>query len=38
MLFDGVVDPVKGAMRPDLSRPGIGLELKQADAEEFRVK
>ncbi|HET7227381.1 MAG TPA: enolase C-terminal domain-like protein [Chthoniobacterales bacterium] len=37
MLFDGVIDPVDGAMRPDLSRSGIGLELKFADAEKFRV-
>jgi L-alanine-DL-glutamate epimerase-like enolase superfamily enzyme len=37
-LFDGVIEPVEGAMRPDLSRPGIGLELKTADAEQFRVK
>jgi len=38
MLFDGVVDPVGGTMRPDLSRAGVGLELKIADAEPFRVK
>jgi L-alanine-DL-glutamate epimerase-like enolase superfamily enzyme len=35
MLFDGVPQPVNGALRPDLSRPGIGLELKRADAERF---
>jgi len=33
MLFDGVLEPVGGALRPDLSRPGNGLELKRADAE-----
>jgi L-alanine-DL-glutamate epimerase-like enolase superfamily enzyme len=38
MLFDGFVDPVDGAMRPDVSRPGIGLEFKAGDAEQFRVK
>jgi L-alanine-DL-glutamate epimerase-like enolase superfamily enzyme len=35
MLFDGAPQPVKGVLRPDLSRPGIGLELKRADAERF---
>lgn len=28
MLFDGVLDPIGGELRPDLSRPGNGLELK----------
>jgi L-alanine-DL-glutamate epimerase-like enolase superfamily enzyme len=36
ILFDGVLDPVEGALRPDLSRPGAGLELKAADAEPYR--
>ncbi len=35
MLFDGAPQPVDGELRPDLSRPGIGLELKRADAERF---
>lgn len=35
MLFDGVPQPVDGALRPDLSRPGIGIELKQVDAQRF---
>jgi L-alanine-DL-glutamate epimerase-like enolase superfamily enzyme len=35
MLFDGVPEPVDGELRPDLSRPGIGLTLKQADAQKF---
>ena len=35
MLFDGVPQPVNGELRPDLSRPGIGLELKRADAQRF---
>ncbi len=35
MLFDGVLEPKDGALRPDLSRPGNGLELKRADAEQF---
>ena len=36
MLFDGFREPVKGAMHPDLTRPGIGLEFKRQDAESFR--
>ncbi len=32
LLFDGVLDPTGGVLRPDLSRPGLGLELKRADA------
>ena len=35
LLFDGILDPVDGALRPDLSRPGNGLELKRADAERY---
>jgi len=31
--FDGFVEPVNGAIRPDLSRPGIGVELKEQDLE-----
>jgi hypothetical protein len=37
LLFDGAPQPVGGALCPDLSRPGIGLELKQADAERYAV-
>ena len=35
MFFDGTPQPVSGTLRPDLSRPGMGLELKRADAERF---
>ncbi len=35
MFFDGVPAPVNGELRPDLSRPGVGLELKRADAEQY---
>ncbi|HET7674955.1 MAG TPA: enolase C-terminal domain-like protein [Gammaproteobacteria bacterium] len=37
MLFDGTQDPIDGVLKPDLSRPGLGLELKRADAEKFRI-
>ena len=33
MLFDGFLEPDGGALRPDLARPGLGVELKRADAE-----
>jgi L-alanine-DL-glutamate epimerase-like enolase superfamily enzyme len=35
LLFDGVAVPREGALVPDLDRPGIGLELKAADAERY---
>jgi L-alanine-DL-glutamate epimerase-like enolase superfamily enzyme len=35
MLFDGVLKPDGGALVPDRSRPGLGLELKRADAQRF---
>jgi len=35
MLFDGVPEPVNGELRPDLSTPGLGIELKRADAQRF---
>lgn len=37
MLFDGFTPPQRGVIRPDLSRPGIGVELKTKDAEQYRV-
>jgi L-alanine-DL-glutamate epimerase-like enolase superfamily enzyme len=37
MLFDGVLTPINGALRPDLSRPGMGFEFKRADAEKYLV-
>jgi L-alanine-DL-glutamate epimerase-like enolase superfamily enzyme len=36
LLFDGVLDPDGGALRPDLSRPGTGLQVKRPDAERYR--
>lgn len=35
LLFDGALVPRDGALIPDLTRPGNGLELKRADAERF---
>jgi L-alanine-DL-glutamate epimerase-like enolase superfamily enzyme len=35
MLFDGVLSPAGGALVPDRSRSGNGLELKRADARRF---
>jgi L-alanine-DL-glutamate epimerase-like enolase superfamily enzyme len=37
MLFDGALDPIGGCLRPDSSRPGLGLDLKHQDAERFRI-
>jgi L-alanine-DL-glutamate epimerase-like enolase superfamily enzyme len=37
MLFDGVLTPVHGALQPDLSRPGLGLAFKHADAVRYAV-
>jgi L-alanine-DL-glutamate epimerase-like enolase superfamily enzyme len=36
-FFEGFCKPVSGCMSPDLSRPGMGLELKVKDAEPYRV-
>jgi L-alanine-DL-glutamate epimerase-like enolase superfamily enzyme len=37
MLFDGALTPVDGALHPDRSRPGMGLEFKRADARRYEV-
>ena len=37
MLFEGALVPEAGALRPDLSRPGLGLELKESEAARFAV-
>jgi L-alanine-DL-glutamate epimerase-like enolase superfamily enzyme len=37
MFFDGVITPVDGKLRPDLTRPGMGLEFKRADAAQYAV-
>lgn len=36
MLFDGVQLPHKGVLKPDLSRPGLGLKFKHNVAEKYR--
>ena len=35
ILFDGVLQPEGGYLRPDPSRPGLGLELKRSEAEQY---
>jgi hypothetical protein len=37
MFFDGFSEPSNGCMTPDLSRPGMGLELKREDAAKFEI-
>ncbi len=37
MLFDGTARPVNGALHPDMSRPGFGLDFKYQDAEKYKV-
>lgn len=37
MLFDGFVAPESGALRPDRTRPGMGVELKRADARKYEL-
>jgi L-alanine-DL-glutamate epimerase-like enolase superfamily enzyme len=35
MMFDGAMAPVDGVLYPDWTRPGLGLELRRADAQRF---
>lgn len=37
MLFDGVLSPVEGRLRPDRSRPGLGMEFKDRDAQRYAI-
>ena len=37
MLFDGALQPQEGSLRPDPSRPGLGLELKTSDAQRWKL-
>ena len=37
MLFDGTLSPASGSLRPDPSRPGLGLRLRAEDAARYQV-
>jgi L-alanine-DL-glutamate epimerase-like enolase superfamily enzyme len=37
LLFDGAIVPHDGTLTPDLSRPGLGLELKRSDAARYAL-
>jgi len=37
MFFEGAAKSITGQLRPDLSRPGLGLEFKRADAGRFKL-
>jgi L-alanine-DL-glutamate epimerase-like enolase superfamily enzyme len=37
MLFEGTLDPTGGALTPDRSRGGLGLELRRDVAERYQV-
>lgn len=37
LIFDGAIRPTNGYLKPDLSRHGLGLELKRADAQPFQI-
>lgn len=37
LLFDGTLDPDGGVLRPDRSRPGLGLEIDRSEADRYRA-
>ncbi len=37
LLFDGTLDPKEGLLKPDRSRPGLGLELKHQDTRRYEI-
>jgi L-alanine-DL-glutamate epimerase-like enolase superfamily enzyme len=37
MFFDGPAEPVNGMLKPDLARPGIGLEFRRSDAAAYEI-
>lgn len=37
MLFDGVLEPTQGSLRPSRERPGFGLSFKAADARKYAL-
>jgi L-alanine-DL-glutamate epimerase-like enolase superfamily enzyme len=38
LLLDGPDEPERGCLRPDLSRPGAGYDLKHPDAERYAIR
>jgi L-alanine-DL-glutamate epimerase-like enolase superfamily enzyme len=38
LFFDGALDPAGGVIRPDPGAPGLGLTLRTADAEPYRIQ
>lgn len=36
-FFDGFLNPVNGALQPDTSRPGLGLELREANMARYAI-
>jgi L-alanine-DL-glutamate epimerase-like enolase superfamily enzyme len=38
MLFEGTLEPDRGLLRPDRSRPGLGLELKRDEARRYQTQ
>ncbi|MGH3029441.1 MAG: enolase C-terminal domain-like protein [Gaiellaceae bacterium] len=38
LLFEGAPEPSSGELAADLSRPGLGLELRRADAERYAIQ
>ena len=36
LFFDGVLDPDGGMLTPDPGQPGLGLTLRDSDAERYR--
>lgn len=37
MFFEGALQATQGELRPDVTRPGLGLEFKQADASKYAL-
>jgi L-alanine-DL-glutamate epimerase-like enolase superfamily enzyme len=37
MLFEGALDPDGGILTPAPDRPGLGMSLREPDAEKYRV-
>jgi L-alanine-DL-glutamate epimerase-like enolase superfamily enzyme len=38
MLFDGAAQPAVGNLRPDVTRPGLGIELRRSDLTKYLAK